>query len=333
MDDRDESGDDRRLVARSAAGMYGGAAFIGVVEATVPGGPQFSLVPTLLALIVLGVTFTLGPRAPRPALAILGPMGAAIVALTLATTASVGDGAVLYMWPAVWTAYFFGNRGTAFIVVWIAMVHGIALVVMKHGDADRWIDVVSAVLVVAVLVRVLAARNQRLVVRLADEARLDPLTGLLNRRGLDERLGQELSRAVRDRASLTLVAFDIDEFKEINDRHGHEIGDRVLVRLGRVLADEARGVDLVARLGGDEFLAVLPGAGLAGGTDYAERVRAAVVSRPDRREAGLEDRLGFTVSAGVAAEVAPIHAQTLLDQADRALYRAKVAGRDLVVAA
>ena len=150
--------------------------------------------------------------------------------------------------------------------------------------------------------RTLAARNERLVARLEDEARVDPLTGLLNRRGLEERLGAEVSRAARDRSPLGAVTFDLDHFKRVNDEHGHEIGDRVLAWFGALLTEQARGVDIAARVGGEEFVVLLPGADADAARTFAERVRLAVCERggdSDRARMGISDSLRLTVSAGV----------------------------------
>ena len=150
---------------------------------------------------------------------------------------------------------------------------------------DRWIDVVVAVLVVAGVVRVLAARNERLVDKLVDEARVDPLTGLLNRRGLEERMQAEIARAAREGTPLGAVVFDLDHFKDVNDTHGHELGDRVLVWLGALLKEQARGVDVAARVGGEEFVVLLPRADQDAAATFAERVRRAVASRGAGRRA------------------------------------------------
>ena len=316
--------DDRRTVARTAAGIYGGAMFIGLVEALIPGKADASVLPTVIAPVAMVLALVLGTRVPRPALFLFGPLGTALIAIALATTPGAGDGAVLYMWPAIWTAYFFGNRATTFIIAWTAAAHAVALWAMPDALAnpDRWVDVTAAVIVVTVLVRVLAARNERLLDRLAAEARLDPLTGLLNRRGLDERLAGELARAARESTHLAVASFDIDCFKSINDRHGHDVGDRVLAWVAGVLTDQSRAVDIVARLGGDEFVVVLPGADSGEARSFAERVVAAA----GHSSSGVH----VTVSGGVAAEIAPTTAQSLLDAADRSLYLAKQAGRDTI---
>ncbi len=181
----------------SAAAIYAGASVIGVVEEIIPGGQEVSDVPAAMALVLIPVCALLGPRLPRTALALLGPIGTALIALALATTSGYGDGAVLYMWPVLWMAYFFGTPGAAVICACTALAHGVALLAMPPGvgSLDRWIDVVVTVIVVAGVARSLAARNDRLVSELTAEARIDPLTGLLNRRGFAERLDPELARA------------------------------------------------------------------------------------------------------------------------------------------
>jgi diguanylate cyclase (GGDEF)-like protein len=315
--------DDRNVVAVSAAAMYSGAAFVGIIESLVPGGEAFSVLPAAGALVISVITVALGRRVPRPALSVLGPLGAAMVGIAIATTTGYSDSAVLYMWPAVWMAFFFGTWGTALIVGWIGVVHGAVLLSLPAGHAtlDRWIDVVVAVLVVAAVVRTLAARNERLVGRLEDEARVDPLTGLLNRRGLEERMEAEIARAMRESTPLGAVVLDLDHFKRVNDEHGHELGDRMLVWLGALLKVQARGVDVTARIGGEEFVVLLPRADQEAARAFAERVRLAVA----------ESDRGLTISAGVASAVAPLDGQLLLAAADQALYVAKRSGRNRTV--
>jgi diguanylate cyclase (GGDEF)-like protein len=191
-----------------------------------------------------------------------------------------------------------------------------------HPTFDHWLDPVASMAVIAIVVRGLAARNARLVARLTLESRIDPLTGLLNRRGLEERFAVELARAKRDRRPLAVVAVDIDHFKRINDDHGHQAGDRALVWLAAMLCEQTRGADIVARVGGEEFVIVLPGSDGASTLEFAERLRRAI-------EDG-DAEIALTISAGVASALAPSTAHTLLDAADRALYAAKHAGRNRV---
>ncbi|MDO8210195.1 GGDEF domain-containing protein [Conexibacter sp. CPCC 206217] len=330
MSDRDV---DQRVAAFSAAAIFAGAAFLGVTESLIPGGESFSPAPGLAAGALMLTAALAGPRMPRLALASLGPLGAALVAVALVQTHEYGDGAVLYMLPALWMALFFGVGGTAFIVVWIGAVQAVALALMPagQGNVDRWLDVQVAVLVVALVVRVLATRNDRLVKRLVDQARVDPLTGLLNRRGFDERMAVELSRAIRERGSVAIATFDLDHFKRVNDEHGHEMGDRVLAWVGQVLSEQVRGIDVAARFGGEEFVVALPRTDRSACVALAERVRTAVASGGGgRARFGISPELRVTVSGGVAAAVAPIDVQALLAAADRALYSAKDAGRDRI---
>jgi diguanylate cyclase (GGDEF)-like protein len=310
-------------MAYTAAAMYGGAVFVNLVEGAVPGGPELSLLPGFAAFGFVLVLVAVGPRLPRSALFALGPIGAALIAYALATTPpDQNDGALLYVWPVLWVTYFFGRRGAIFIVAWVAAVHGVAVIAMDDGVFDRWMDVAVSVAVVAVVVHSLVEANRRLVVRLAAEARVDKLTGVLNRRGFHERAEVEVERARRQEGWLGAATFDIDYFKRVNDEWGHETGDRVLEHLGEVLRTESRSADVVARMGGEEFVALLPGVDVEGAMAYAERVREAFARG---------DGLGLppvTVSAGVSAAIAPLGVEGLLPSADSALYAAKRAGRD-----
>jgi diguanylate cyclase (GGDEF)-like protein len=155
------------------------------------------------------------------------------------------------------------------------------------------------------------------------EARVDALTGLLNRRGFEERLAVETARAARDGAGAAIVAFDLDHFKSVNDERGHEAGDRALATLGAVIREHARAGDLTARWGGEEFFVVMPGAGAVAARRLAERVRAAFAAT------GLD----VTASAGVGVADAPFDPHALMASADAALYEAKRAGRDRTVIA
>jgi diguanylate cyclase (GGDEF)-like protein len=313
-------------MAYTAAAMYGGATFVGIVEGAIPGGPELSLLPALASLAVVSLLVPVGPRLPMPVLTALGPLGAALIAVAIATTPTgQGEGALLYIWPVLWVAYFFNRTASVLIVAWVGLVQGIALIA-SDGVLDRWIDVVVSVAIVAAVVQALSERNTRLVERLEAEARNDQLTGVLNRRGFGEQASDQIERARREGAWLAAVSFDIDHFKLVNDEFGHDVGDRVLAHLGAVLQAETRTVDVVARLGGEEFSTLLAGADARRAYAYAERVRHHFA---DLDDPGLP---AVTVSAGVAAAVAPESLERLLHEADDALYAAKRAGRDRAVA-
>jgi diguanylate cyclase (GGDEF)-like protein len=157
----------------------------------------------------------------------------------------------------------------------------------------------------------------------------DELTGIYNRRYLVEALDRERSRAERLAEPFSVCLVDVDHFKSINDRFGHAAGDAVLRRLAQLVPAELRGVDLFGRLGGEEFLVIVPGTGREGAAACAERVRQRVAASvfPEVADGGL------TASIGVATYAAPEPVDATLARADAALYQAKAAGRNKVVAA
>lgn len=159
-------------------------------------------------------------------------------------------------------------------------------------------------------------------------ARTDPLTGLGNRRLLLRELAPADGTASRGRRAAGLLMIDVDHFKEINDRHGHEVGDAVLTEIAQRIAGVLRGQDVVSRWGGEEFCALLPGVRSDDELrEVAERVRAAVADRPIPTPAGPA---WATVSVGAARTHGDIGREDLVGLADEALYEAKEAGRNRV---
>jgi diguanylate cyclase (GGDEF)-like protein len=317
----------KKLMAYAAAAMYGGAAADGAVEGFLPGDPSFALTPVIASAVVVGLLVAFGGRLPRRALSLLGPIGVVLIAIALSATKGAGDGAVLYMWPVLWSTFFFGRRGAITIVLCIGVAHAITLLSLPDASSypGRWVDVMVSVSVVAVVVLRLVRHNDELLDRLVDEARTDALTGLLNRRGFDERASLELARARREASSIAVVVFDIDYFKRVNDEWGHEIGDRVLARTGELLASQSRDIDVVARFGGEEFVALLPGSAGPDAEAFSERVRVALATDD---HASLPT---VKLSAGILAMTAPDNVESMLQGADSALYKAKRSGRDRTV--
>lgn len=161
-------------------------------------------------------------------------------------------------------------------------------------------------------------------------AQLDPLTGCFNRRGFDEHLRVEISRARRYRRPLAMMVVDLDHFKTVNDERGHDVGDHVLREFGTILMRTFRATDRVCRFGGDEFAVIFPETPKGSVLQLAERLRGEI-------EAHFEDtrlRRTLTASFGVAGYPADAEdSEELLRAADQALYRAKSEGRNRVAAA
>lgn len=203
----------------------------------------------------------------------------------------------------------------------------------RRKGADGSYDEHDIQLVVTIAEYVaLALSNLNLQKTLRQQSIQDVLTGLFNRRYMEESLERELHRAVRDKNSVGVIMFDIDHFKEFNDRSGHDGGDALLREMGAFLSKCTRGSDIVCRYGGDEFVAVLPGATLKESKIRAEELRKGV---KEFSLYHLGKPLGkCTISLGVA--IFPEHGLTsdeLLKYADNALYVAKNEGKDRVVVA
>ena len=164
--------------------------------------------------------------------------------------------------------------------------------------------------------------------RVASQAATDSLTGLANRRTLDEELALEWRRAHRVGDSLAFVLLDLDDFKAVNDSHGHPAGDAVLRAVGEILGAGVRHADLAGRYGGEEFALILPETDLAGGLKLAERIRARLETTAVDLPSG--ETLHTTASFGVAVNDGLITAEQLVAEADEALYAAKAAGKNSV---
>lgn len=205
--------------------------------------------------------------------------------------------------------------GDELLGVLVALAHGST--VFLPGDAAA----LSAYAAHAAI----ALSNARLVARLERQAAEDPLTGLANQRAFHDDCAAEFSRAVRANEEMSIAMLDVDEFKKINDTHGHPYGDQVLIGVADALRASIRGHDTVARMGGEEFAILLPDTDTATAFAIAERARAAIARVPASGRA-------LSCSAGVATaapgECSPVD---LLEQADRALYEAKRLGRDRTV--
>lgn len=166
--------------------------------------------------------------------------------------------------------------------------------------------------------------------QLAQSARIDPLTGLLNRRGFVEEAEVELQRVLRGGEDFAVVLADIDHFKQFNDRFGHACGDHVLCRVSAMLRERVRDVDRVARWGGEEFIFLLPETDAAGAAIIAAKLRDAVAENVFQYD---EQRLAITMTFGIAAHQKGETLDRCIARADRALYHGKEQGRNTVTRA
>jgi diguanylate cyclase (GGDEF)-like protein len=160
------------------------------------------------------------------------------------------------------------------------------------------------------------------------EAGTDPVTGCMNHRAMRRRLSEEIGRATRTDGKLACMLIDLDNFKQVNDRHGHAAGDTLLREVARALMGEFRAFDRVARYGGDEFVVILAGADLQSATIAAERARERMLGLP-----AFEAAPGVSASIGVAQWRAPMNTDMLLDACDAALLQSKREGKGRVTRA
>ncbi|MBL8519887.1 MAG: GGDEF domain-containing protein [Betaproteobacteria bacterium] len=216
--------------------------------------------------------------------------------------------------------------------------------IMVFGTLNRFaiinstIFLVLAVLVGMILARVFESANRRAFVleqQLKTEARTDSLTGLVNRRAMEAAAAAELKRARRNGGITAVMILDIDHFKSINDRFGHDVGDQVIISVSTAIQAVIRETDTLARWGGEEFLALLPSTHLADALALADRIRRAVASAPMPAEnaAAVTVSIGVASSAEVTEDLTNTRWTHMLRAADSALYRAKQAGRNRVCSA
>jgi diguanylate cyclase (GGDEF)-like protein len=178
----------------------------------------------------------------------------------------------------------------------------------------------------------MAVSNLRLREELREQSIRDPLTGLFNRRYMEDSLQREVSRVTRQLHPLGIIMIDIDHFKRFNDTHGHSAGDTLLQSLGQFLQSHIRDKDVACRYGGEEFILIIPDVSLEVVQQRAEYLRQQV-KQLQVRSAG-QMNTGITLSMGIA--MYPEHGRTMeavLHAADGALYRAKQEGRDRVLSA
>jgi diguanylate cyclase (GGDEF)-like protein len=247
---------------------------------------------------------------PRGLLALAG-VRVAVVALTLSTAVTGGStlvGGAGLIWVALWVTAFYPSRNVFWLFV--AELAAVTLAAALNPEHLRTAVDVLPMLTGAVVLSMLLSQ---VLGSLRHEARHDELTGLMNRRGLDQAMS-DLSSGRRFAASAhSLVVIDLDGLKLVNDHAGHLAGDQMLVTFATELQTAARGVDLTGRIGGDEFIAILPGLSVGAAIKWAER---------------MHESSGVAWSYGVAERDPGEQLEDWLNRADRLMYAAKAATRE-----
>jgi diguanylate cyclase (GGDEF)-like protein len=289
----------------------------------------------------------------------LSGVAATVLLIAVGNFALPGSAAVNIIAPTVTATAFFAygtamlllhpspdaSRATRFValvlasavLVWWTRVIAMPPLLVEPVDRDRLDMVVSAFAIAQILVGVGATFGLFWVevreahAAMAHMAFTDPLTGLANRRAVLARFGEESARWSRTGEGFALAVLDMDRFKEVNDAHGHQVGDALLCHVGRVLAEAKRTEDVLGRLGGEEFVVLLCGHQSGGALVAADRLREAVAAHPMIHEGS---RLEVTLSGGVAELPADgADWDKVFAVADSRLYEAKHTGRNRVVGA
>lgn len=306
--------------ARLASGLVGGLGLAAMAPWT---GWMvlvlFALVPGPLLLVDRYVA-----RMARPERLIAASLVYYCALILVAVGITGGEHSPLLAWiaiPVVTAAARF--RPTVFVTG--SLLSAAALLVsVLLGSPHPVLDDPAPLIAIVVLLAALIVSQQPLLdaeLRWRKDAILDPLTGLLNRQGLKRRFAELAEQARLTASPLSLVLFDLDQFKAVNDEYGHARGDAVLIDIAYVLRKELRSFELLYRLGGDELLLILPGAQSEDAAKIADDARRAI---EDCDPAGLT----ITASAGVStAQGTQIDLERMYEEADRALYEAKRRGR------
>jgi diguanylate cyclase (GGDEF)-like protein len=289
----------------------------------------WTVVPLAVATVLFLFAARLMERRARPEIGIALAWAASqcIIALAIALTGGPDSPAVCWLAiPVVTLSARFDRRG---VLAGLALTVALLLTTTVGVDAGAVADDPSRVVAALTLigaVGMLSTALMRSDLQYRTESVLDGLTGMLNRRSLAARAAELVEQAALTGQAVGVVLGDLDRFKAVNDEHGHQAGDAVLVDVAYTLRKQLRAFDLAYRLGGEEFLIVLPGAALDEAVALAERLRVAVELEP---AGGLHVTMSFGAASSAGAG---LRWDDLVAQADAALYRAKRDGRNRVCA-
>jgi diguanylate cyclase (GGDEF)-like protein/putative nucleotidyltransferase with HDIG domain len=328
----------KRPIALAQAYLAAGACVTGTLAVLLPHPAYFDVTALLLiqASAAGWAAFMFLGAGKLPIwLMRLGPALATV--LTTAAVISSGNAisgyALMYLWVGLYVFYFPLSRVDAALnVVWAGLNYAFAIAVTpiptggEHTAISHFVITTGTLITAATLLTYLRSRVERLLGRLTDAARTDPLTGLPNRVALHEAVEREIERATPHNRPLSVIVIDLDRFTRINERHGIGAGDRVLYAVANLLEERTRLMDVVARSGGEEFAIVLPEMDQHTAFLFAEDLLQAI------RQTFVKPQIEITGSAGVASF--PEHSGDLaglLSNADGALRAAKALGRDRAV--
>jgi diguanylate cyclase (GGDEF)-like protein len=334
----EEATETPRFMWHMAALLFVVGGLIGALSLVVP-HPDSVNEPALWVNIAFAfggaiVCLLVAPRAPKWPL-----HGMLLIGIVLIARAAYYSGepsgsySLFFVWIGLFTVFFFSRRAALGYLTAIGIAYAWLLIELDASSGvARWITTIGTIALGAFMIDTLVRRvrgmardsaalareRADLMAMLAEVARTDDLTGLPNRRAWDEALERELARATREKTPLCIGLADLDRFKDYNDDHGHQAGDRLLKQIAALWAEELRTTDVLARYGGEEFSLALPGCDIDDASALAERLRAAT---PD----------GQTCSVGLVTWDGEEDAEQLFGRADKALYAAKAAGRDRIV--
>jgi diguanylate cyclase (GGDEF)-like protein len=306
--------------------LFGGLTCLAgaVMKQSLTSGSQLGQTVLSVVFLVTGLALCAIRRPTRRLLEVSVLWAIAMLSVLMAVSNPLGMGPVFFLWPVVYAAYFSSRRMLAVAYGWMAFTFliGLALNSTHEMKPDTYTGTVTTVGLMAALIAVMTNREARLRKELAIAAETDHLTGLINRRAFSPRLEALVAASAAEGSALSVIMFDLDHFKRLNDAHGHPMGDRALIEVAAILHGQSREDDLVSRFGGEEFAVVLPDTDLADARVYTERVATALLL------VDLGDGITLSTSVGISS-LTDGHesADTLLQRADDALYAAKDGGR------
>jgi diguanylate cyclase (GGDEF)-like protein len=326
-----DGGERARHRLRVAGALLFGAGAVTLGSVLLVPDPDVSDHPPLavcaaIYAVVAGILL-LWRRPPATVLHAICPAGTLAATAAVAFAEPIGLTPCFYLWPMLVAAYFLERREVVANLAFAAATCAVSLGLWVEPGlrAAMFVAVLAIVGVASAVVVVLREQVLALVLRLRTLASHDSLTGALNRGAFEQRLDAELARARRSSTDLSLVIFDVDHFKRLNDSFGHAAGDEALRAIGDVVAAAMRRSDVFGRLGGEEFGLLLPDTGITGAAAVADKLRL-------KLGAPTAGQRPLTVSFGVAeVHAGASTARAVFDDADRALYAAKRAGRDRVI--